>query len=311
MPVVSVINYKGGVGKTTVTANLAAELAWRGRRVLLVDLDSQASLTFSFVRPDQWRDNLESHRTIKSWFDSFDTSPPIGLGGLVFQPEDVERHLRNAGKTGEVHLIASHLGLINVDLDLATELGGATLSKTKAAFLRVHRRLRDGLSALLSQFDLVLIDCPPNFNIVTKTAIVASDHLLIPARPDYLSTLGIDYLKRSLDQLVEDFNEFARSDQQDPGDEEIKPEIMGVVFTMVQVRNNEPIAALRPFIAQVKGLDMPVFGQWMRENKTLFADAPEYGVPVVIGGRPSGQTYQTVVKEIENFVTEFEEMLWP
>jgi chromosome partitioning protein len=50
MRIVSVINYKGGVGKTTVTANLAAELAWRGYKVLLLDLDPQASLTFSFMR---------------------------------------------------------------------------------------------------------------------------------------------------------------------------------------------------------------------------------------------------------------------
>ena len=177
--------------------------------------------------------------------------------------------------------------------------------------MRVHRRLRNGLSALVDQFDLVLIDCPPNFNIVTKTAIVASDHLLIPAKPDYLSTLGIDYLQRSLDQLVESFNEFAKSGQQNPGDEEIKPEIMGVVFTMVQVRKDEPIAAQRPFIAQVRDLDMPVFDQWMRENKTVFADAPEYGVPVVIGDLPSGQTYRAVVREIQHFATEFEKMLWP
>lgn len=52
MQVVSVMNYKGGVGKTTTTANLAAELAWRGRNVLVLDMDAQASLTFSFVRPD-------------------------------------------------------------------------------------------------------------------------------------------------------------------------------------------------------------------------------------------------------------------
>ena len=310
MPVVSVINYKGGVGKTTVTANLAAELAWRGRRVLLVDLDSQASLTFSFVKPDRWRDDLESNRTIKSWFDSFDTGQPMHLDDLVFRPEDVTRRLRSAGCAGEVHLIASHLGLINVDLDLATDLGGATIAKARAAFLRVHRRLREGLSALTDQYDLVLIDCPPNFNVVTKTAIVASDHLLIPAKPDYLSTLGIDYLKRSLDQLVEDFNDFAELGQ-DPNDETIEPEIMGVVFTMVKVYGDMPIAAQRPFIGQVKNLDMPVFDQWMRENPTLFSDAPEYGVPVVIGSQPGGSTYETVVQEIEDFVTEFEEILWP
>ena len=56
MKVVSVINYKGGVGKTTTTANLAAELAWRGKDVLIIDLDPQASLTFSFIKPEEWQD---------------------------------------------------------------------------------------------------------------------------------------------------------------------------------------------------------------------------------------------------------------
>ncbi len=61
MPVIAVINYKGGVGKTTIAANLAAELAWRGKRILLLDLDAQASLTFSFIRPDQWEEEIEQN----------------------------------------------------------------------------------------------------------------------------------------------------------------------------------------------------------------------------------------------------------
>jgi len=69
MPIVSVISYKGGVGKTTTTANLAAELAWRGHKVLLLDLDPQASLTFSFIRPDEWQDNflIFQHRGKKQY----------------------------------------------------------------------------------------------------------------------------------------------------------------------------------------------------------------------------------------------------
>src|SRR5208337_1515001 len=70
MDIVAVINYKGGVGKTTVTSNLAAELAFRGKKILLVDTDAQASLTFSFVTPDQWDTQYKDTKTIKSLFDA-------------------------------------------------------------------------------------------------------------------------------------------------------------------------------------------------------------------------------------------------
>jgi chromosome partitioning protein len=70
------------------------------------------------------------------------------------------------------------------------------------------------LASVLSEldedaYDLALIDCPPNFNIVTKTAIIASDYILVPARADYLSTLGIDYLIRSTNTLIREYNEYA------------------------------------------------------------------------------------------------------
>ena len=305
MHVVAVINYKGGVGKTTTTANLAAELAWRGRKVLLLDLDAQASLTFSFVRPDYWEAHLATDKTIKAWFESFTSGSPISLESLIFQPATISTRL--AGR-GELHLIASHLGLINVDLELATELGGASLKQAKVNFLKVHRRLLEGIRKIdPTRFDLVLIDCPPNFNIATKTAIVASDRILIPAKPDYLSTLGIDYLIRNLNQLVSDYNEYATLDTESP-EETIAPNIMGVVFTMIQIRNGQPISAQRPYIAQTKKLGVPVFNSWIRENKTIFSDAPEYGVPVVMNAY-SGPTYTGVVEELEGFVSEFENLL--
>ena len=303
MPVVAVINYKGGVGKTTTTANLAAELAWRGKKVLLLDLDAQASLTFSFVRPDEWEQNLARELTVKSWFDSFISGQPISLESLVFEPTQVRERLARANRTGEIHLVASHLGLINVDLELATELGGATLRQAKANFLKVHRRLIDGLSGIVEDYDVILIDCPPNFNVVTKTAIVASDQILIPAKPDYLSTLGIDYLQRSLNELIRDFNDYAAHDE-DGVEETVSPEILGVVFTMIQVYRGQPIASQRPYIAQTRELGVPVFDCWIRENKTLFADAPEYGVPVAIQGY-NATSHNRIVNELEGFVSEF------
>jgi chromosome partitioning protein len=305
MHVVSVINYKGGVGKTTTTANLAAQLAWEGLKVLVIDLDPQTSLTFSFIRPEEWEKDIAEKRTIKAWFDSFSVGHPMLLDSLIFEPPRVKQKLK--GK-GEVHLIASHLGLINVDLELATELGGANLKQSKANFLKVHKRLIDGISLLdKDKYDVVLMDCPPNFNITTKNAIVASDHILIPAKPDYLSTLGIDYLKRNLDALVADYNEYAQLNLGVPA-ATIDPKILGVVFTMVTFYGERPIAAARPFIAQTKSLGVPVFDQPLRESKSLYADAPESGVPVVLT-KWNNPTFDTAVEQFEVFVDQFRKKL--
>jgi chromosome partitioning protein len=301
MRIVSVINYKGGVGKTTLTANLGAELAFRGFKVLLLDLDPQASLTFSFVQPDYWQRNLAKDKTIKKWYESFAEQRSLDLASIVISPRVVIPAL---GKNnGALDLIPSDLGLINVDLELATELSGATLTQAKIKYLRVHRRLADELAKpSFKKYDFILIDCPPNFNIVTKTAIVASDFLLIPAKADYLSTLGIDYLRRSLDQLVTDYNDYAQLRSGSEEVEAISPHILGVVFTMMQFYGNRPIAALRPYIEQTRQLGVPVFNEYMRENKSLFADAPQEGVPLVLHNNPSSRK---IVSEIESLVSEF------
>src|SRR5262249_2715401 len=164
--------------------------------------------TFSIVPVNTWRTQLEERRTIKTWYDSFlDVGRETSIGNLIYSPRNV--HFTNGG---QVDQIASHLGLINVDLELATKLAGSSFRQTAVNHLRVHSRLRNGLDdpRVRDTYDLVIIDCPPNFNIVTKTALVASDAYLVPAKPDYLSTLGIDQLNRHVSQLSEDYNRFCR-----------------------------------------------------------------------------------------------------
>lgn len=133
MQIVSCINYKGGVGKTTIVANLAAELAWRGNKVLTIDLDPQASLTFSFVSVDIWRNNYEQSRTIKNWYDEFiDETGNLALDSLIIRPTRVNRIVNR--NNGQLDLICSHLALINVDLELATKLGELLLDKSEITF---------------------------------------------------------------------------------------------------------------------------------------------------------------------------------
>lgn len=313
MQIISVINYKGGVGKTTVTANVAGELAFRGKRVLLLDMDAQASLTFSFVTPDYWEKNLEENKTIRNWFSGIsDRTDTIALSDLITHPKNINAFLKTNSQGGVVDIISSHLDLINVDLELATLLAGANMAQAKKNYIKVHGKLRSEIqNVATNKYDVVLIDCPPNFNIVTKNAIIASDKILIPAKPDYLSTLGITYLCKNVNTLIQEYNEYAllqSNSSVDSNSEMVSPDYLGVVFTMIQIYSGKPIAAQRQYIAQTERLkDMhkiPVMKNSFRENKSIFAEAPQNGMPVVLNPY-SNNTHGAVVKEIKSFVDEF------
>ncbi len=294
MAVVSVINYKGGVGKTTITANLGAALATRGQRVLLVDLDPQASLTFSFYTPEEWEQQLAANdQTIMRWYRAGTVPGALTarLADLVTTPPVVNKHLAPYG--GQLDLIASHVGLVNADDDLAAQLNSPAFGRDSDTYLRVHRRLAAGL-ADLPGYDTVLIDCPPHFGTVTKTAIVASEWVLIPARPDHLSTLGIEHLRGSLTGLVTAYNQHA-------GRDEINPIIVGVVFNMVQRNNQELTKVLQPNVERMDRIEIPHFDTMIRENKRVFTSTAQECLPAVLDQAKSPD----IQYELDQLASEF------
>lgn len=302
MKVVSVINYKGGVGKTTLTANLAASIAAEGRKVLIIDLDPQANLTFSFVSVEEWKENYEQSKTLKSLFKAFiDREPLPKISSLLIAPSIVN----NCFKTGgELHLLCSHLGLIDVDIDLASSLGGGSMKYQIENFLSVYSILKKSIQELFVEserpYDIVLIDCPPNLGVVTKNAIVASDYYIIPARPDYLSTLGIMELIKHINELKEDYN--ANISKSSSNYENIMPALAGIIFNMVSPRKDSRLGvttAQESYVKRVYDLGFPVFDSMIRDSKSSYASAAEDAIPVCIKGNPKCK------EELHNLMLEF------
>lgn len=291
MKIISIMNYKGGVGKTTITANLGADLASRGQRVLLIDLDPQTNLTFCFYTMDEWRDTFSESRTIKGWYDGDAPGANIRLADLIARPERVNRAVESSG--GRLSLISSDLGLIDIDLELAAQLGGSTtLRESKRRYLRVHGCLAASLAAEeFADYDMVLIDCAPNFGLVTKTAIVASDFVLVPAKADYLSTLGINYLVGRCEKLIAEYNDYV-----DHGTSSVEvgrsihPRFLGVVFNMIQMYANQPIYSQRNYIQEViANADVPVLSSTIRNSTRHFGTAGSLGMPAILSASPDDE----------------------
>lgn len=301
MQVIAVMNYKGGVGKTTLTANLGAEVANRGYKVLLIDLDPQANLTFSFYSVDQWREELRKDTTIMRWYEGDMPGREIDLHHLVVSPPSVNQQF--AVSDGRLDLISSHLKLIDIDLRLAARLGGGTtLGESKRKFLDLHGCLARALRhEAFQEYDLVLIDCAPNFGLVTKTAIVASDHVLVPAKADYLSTLGIQYLAGNCDELVAEYNDYVNHGGTSGNDRTIETRFLGVVFTMVKIYANKPIGTQQYYIEEIRlNSQIPVLNGMMRDSPRHFGDAGENGVPAVLRAPVTDE----VVVEFRKLATE-------
>lgn len=302
MKVVSVVNYKGGVGKTTLTANIGAGLAKLGKRVLLIDLDPQASLTFSFFNQNEFADQLAQERTIKKWYDSPSRGRAVTkLSDLVVTPPRTTPLL--AGTGGWLDLIASHQDLVSVDTLLAGAIDTKSGLVPPSRFVKVYRRLAEGLAdSALSPYDVVLIDCPPSFHMMTKNAVVASDFLLIPARPDHLSTNGINHLGGEVHRLIDEYNMHAgRAGGRSKNAPHISIPPEAVIFNMVQFVGSAPMEAQGVAISKVRALRVPTFSALIRDRKAIYAVAPENGVPAILNGGRHGPA----ADELDQLISEF------
>jgi len=247
MDIVAVVNQKGGVGKTTTVHNLASQFAKSGKSVLLIDMDAQGSLTDAC--------GLEPDALEYALMDVF-------LG--YCEPEDIKHSFEN------YDLIPANVGLSQMDISLAQTMSRENLLKNKI------------LKKLKTDYDIVLIDCPPSLGIATINAMTAADFILIPVGAEYhpMKSLGLMY--KTIGLIRDNTNENLK--------------VLGILLTFYDKRKVINRKIMRELVDNCPDY---IFETKVRANISL-AEAPAFGKDIYdYKGKSHGAIdYATLANEI-------------
>jgi chromosome partitioning protein len=173
MKIVAAVNQKGGVGKTSLTLNLGFELSKAGYKILIIDLDPQASLSKNLIGEDE----LPNRKGIEELFLSDKTAPSASIVSL---------------KPKNLFLLPCHNELASVSAKILLD---------SSSFFALREILEK-----IEGFDFVLIDTPPSLGILTLNSFIAAEHLVIPIAPAVYSLLAVNDLLQSIEKTKKNLN---------------------------------------------------------------------------------------------------------
>ncbi len=253
--IIAITNQKGGVGKTTTSINVAACLADQGKKVLLVDMDPQGNATSGV---GIIRNELEN------------TVYELLLGECSSEDCKTECAVKN------LDVYPSNANLSGAEIDL--------IGMDEREFI-----LKEELDKVKSNYDFIIIDCPPALNLLTVNALVAADSVMVPIQCEYYALEGLTQLLHTINLIQERLND--------------KLEIDGVLFTMYDTRTNlsaEVVENVRD------NIHLHIYGTIIPRNVRL-AEAPSYGLPIHMYDKKSAgaEAYENLAKELIDKTTMF------
>lgn len=223
--IISIVNHKGGSGKTTTTINMGVALGLEGYKVLLIDWDPQANLSFSFGIDDDHQPTLVD----------------IFYGNANFEDAIVQSE--------NVNILPATIQLADLEY---------SISRDKSNYTFLNELLKD-----VTEYDFILIDCPPSLSILTLNALFASTEVIIPAQMEVLSAKGIELMLNTIHQMQDTVNPDLT--------------VVGVLCVMFDSRkslNKEVNDHIK------SALDVAVFDEVIRTNVKI-SEAPSFGESVI------------------------------
>ena len=243
---IAVTNQKGGVGKTTTTVSLGASLAARGLRVLIVDADPQANATSALgIRG---RDEA-------------------GLYATLIEEDPLERSIE-ATSTPNLWLVPTTPALAGAEIELVTVMAR-------------EFRMKRAIESLCSQYDVLLMDCPPSLGLLTVNALAAADEVIIPVQAEYFALEGLGHLSKTVEMIRRNLNP--------------QLAIRGVLLTMYDSRTN-----LAREVEQEVRTHFPATFRTVIPRSVRLAEAPSHGEPITVYDPSStgARAYEELANEL-------------